>query len=153
TESGKFSATPPDRDANPTGYRLKGIVAHQGTADHGHCYSLIRVDGDRWLEFNDRRVTPYNPANIPRDCFGGAVVPEAGNPEVVGAGNLHETNAYLLLYECTPAPTSRQRGRALKPSMVPPSATSWRAAKPTETSPTSQEKRSITSGAASASAS
>ncbi|CAN0423409.1 unnamed protein product, partial [Ectocarpus sp. 12 AP-2014] len=54
-------------------YRLKGIVAHQGTADHGHYYSLIRAGGDRWLEFNDRRVTPYDPANIPRDCFGGAL--------------------------------------------------------------------------------
>ena len=50
--------------------------AHQGTADHGHYYSLIRTDGDRWLEFNDRRVTPYDPANIPRDCFGGAVAPD-----------------------------------------------------------------------------
>lgn len=50
--------------------------AHQGTADHGHYYSLIRTDGDRWLEFNDRRVTAYDPSNIPRDCFGGAVTPE-----------------------------------------------------------------------------
>lgn len=50
--------------------------AHQGTADHGHYYSLIRADGDRWLEFNDRRVTAYDPSNIPRDCFGGGVAPE-----------------------------------------------------------------------------
>ncbi|CAM9749263.1 unnamed protein product, partial [Sphacelaria rigidula] len=53
-------------------YRLKGIVAHQGTADRGHYYSLIRTDGDVWLEFNDRRVTPFDPTNIPRECFGGA---------------------------------------------------------------------------------
>lgn len=71
----------------------------------------------------------------------------------MGAGNLHETNAYLLLYERTPARTSRHRGRALKQSMVPPSATSWRAARPHhETPPTSQEHRSTPSGAVSAAA-
>lgn len=78
---------------------------------------------------------------------------QAGNPEVMGAGNLHETNAYLLLYERTPPPTSRHRGRALKQSMVPPSATSWRAAKPHhETPPASREQRSTASGAVSAAA-
>lgn len=50
--------------------------AHQGTADRGHYYSLIRTEGETWLEFNDRRVTPFDPANIPRDCFGGATAPE-----------------------------------------------------------------------------
>ena len=71
----------------------------------------------------------------------------------MGAGNLHETNAYLLLYERAPAPTSRHRGRALKQSIVPPSATSWRAARPHHvTPPTSQEQRSTASGATSAAA-
>lgn len=55
---------------------FRHFQAHQGTADHGHYYSLIRTDGDRWLEFNDRRVTAYDPFNIPRDCFGGTVAPE-----------------------------------------------------------------------------
>ncbi|CAM9745405.1 unnamed protein product, partial [Ectocarpus sp. 12 AP-2014] len=115
-----------------TEYRLKGIVAHQGTADHGHYYSLIRAGGDRWLEFNDRRVTPYDPANIPRDCFGGALTPQEGgaldaSAAAGGGGSLHETSAYLLLYEQTAGSNDRHnRDLDHHPSTVPPSSTSWR---------------------------
>ncbi|CAM9870166.1 unnamed protein product, partial [Choristocarpus tenellus] len=52
-------------------YHLKGIVAHQGTAVSGHYYSYIRVDGEQWMEFNDRIVRPFDPVNIPLECFGG----------------------------------------------------------------------------------
>ncbi|KAG5178754.1 hypothetical protein JKP88DRAFT_129265, partial [Tribonema minus] len=52
-------------------YRLKGVVAHVGTADSGHYYSFIRVANGSWLEFNDRVVTPFNEALIPKECFGG----------------------------------------------------------------------------------
>ncbi len=45
-----------------------------------------------------------------------------GAADVSTSGNLHETNAYLLLYERLAGPTDH---RAPEPSTVPPSSTSW----------------------------
>lgn len=40
-------------------YQLIGVVAHSGTAEIGHYYSFIRLDGDQWAEFNDSVVKPF----------------------------------------------------------------------------------------------
>lgn len=49
-----------------------------GIADSGHYYSYIndrefkREDGDsEWYEFNDHRVRSFDPADIPKESFGG----------------------------------------------------------------------------------
>lgn len=43
-------------------YKLCGILIHSGSAESGHYYSFIKV-GERWLEFNDRRVSEWDIQN------------------------------------------------------------------------------------------
>lgn len=60
-------------------YKLTGIVIHLGTAESGHYYSLIQdreadpsiPEEKRWIEFNDKIVTPFDPKDIPNEAFGG----------------------------------------------------------------------------------
>lgn len=58
-------------------YNLKGVVVHYGTADQGHYYSFIKdreqeQKGDeKWHEYNDTIVRPFDPKDIPEECFGG----------------------------------------------------------------------------------
>lgn len=49
---------------------------HTGTADGGHYYSFIRdrthtAKRDKWFLFNDAEVKPFDPNQIPAECFGG----------------------------------------------------------------------------------
>jgi len=109
-------ALPPLQPPQYYKYRLTGITVHQGTADSGHYYSYIRerespsrVDNDdksenRWFEFNDTNVTPFDPADIPKECFGGSVTftrfdPETG--EHIELSRDKVNNAYILFYERT----------------------------------------------------
>ncbi|CEG37299.1 ubiquitin domain containing protein [Plasmopara halstedii] len=57
-------------------YELVGTVVHLGTAHSGHYYSFLRDqqvprDTNLWYEFNDKLVKPFDPAQIPEECFGG----------------------------------------------------------------------------------
>lgn len=57
-------------------YTLSGTVVHMGTAHSGHYYSFLRGeqeegDAPEWYEFNDTVVSPFDPKNIPEECFGG----------------------------------------------------------------------------------
>lgn len=57
-------------------YELVGTVVHMGTANSGHYYSFLREqdagsDAHQWFEFNDTIVTPFDPQQIPDECFGG----------------------------------------------------------------------------------
>lgn len=105
-------------------YKLKGIVIHQGSATHGHYFSYIKeripVTGEecRWYEFNDTVVRPFDPDNIPEECFGGIESHQQqhlGNPPAYpgminpqygttrGPNNMSiyekSRNAYLLFYD------------------------------------------------------
>lgn len=57
-------------------YELIGVTVHTGTADGGHYYSFIRDRShtpkrDKWFFFNDAEVKPFDPNQIPAECFGG----------------------------------------------------------------------------------
>ena len=57
-------------------YELVGVTVHTGTADGGHYYSFIRdrthtTKRDKWFLFNDAEVKPFDPNQIPAECFGG----------------------------------------------------------------------------------
>lgn len=57
-------------------YELVGTVVHMGTANSGHYYSFLREQDtghadNQWFEFNDTVVSPFDPQQIPDECFGG----------------------------------------------------------------------------------
>lgn len=53
-------------------YRLKGILVHSGVAQGGHYYSFIYDNvQEKWFKFDDEDVSPFDPANIEAECFGG----------------------------------------------------------------------------------
>lgn len=74
-----------DSESRSPQYRLCGILIHSGFAESGHYYSYIRV-GERWLEFNDKKVSEWDiTANLKSECFGGT--------------EERSRNAYMLFYE------------------------------------------------------
>ena len=50
------------------------------------------VKSQRWFEFNDDRVSDWDPSNLERECFGGASSDNSG-------ADLVSKNAYMLVYE------------------------------------------------------
>ena len=76
-------------------YKLKGVLVHSGTAEFGHYYSFILVDG-KWIEFNDTKVAEFDPnqENIKKEWFGA---------DADGGGLFPFTqtskSAYMLFYE------------------------------------------------------
>ena len=59
------------------------MLVHSGGADAGHYYSYVkeRVPLDahgrtecKWFEFNDTVVSPFDPKDLPTECFGGTQV-------------------------------------------------------------------------------
>jgi ubiquitin C-terminal hydrolase len=41
-------------------YILKGVVVHSGTAEFGHYYSFIRHEEDKWLRFDDSKISSFD---------------------------------------------------------------------------------------------
>lgn len=80
-------------------YRLKGILVHSGVAQGGHYYSFIYDHvSEKWFKFDDEDVTPFDPANIEAECFGGVQ-----RRSWHGSSNSMEmevfSNALMLFYE------------------------------------------------------
>ena len=106
----------PDEDYE---YKLAGVLIHAGVAQGGHYYSFIRdrtasqskaslgndgtTDGsdDKWYRFDDEDVTPFDPALIEQECFGGKVKKEQkfGNGQVHTVEQEQFANALMLFYE------------------------------------------------------
>jgi len=92
----------PDEDYE---YKLAGVLVHAGVAQGGHYYSFIkdRHTGtkDQWYRFDDEDVTPFDPALIEQECFGGKTKKETKWPN----GQVHTqeqeqyANALMLFYE------------------------------------------------------
>ncbi|CAK9112675.1 Ubiquitin carboxyl-terminal hydrolase puf (Protein puffyeye) [Durusdinium trenchii] len=85
-------------------YELVGIIAHTGTMDSGHYFSLVRERrprfpkvGGQWLEFNDKLVWPYPIDRIPGDCFGG--FDQVVRADGTVANFVKQRSAYILVYD------------------------------------------------------
>ena len=75
---------------------LKSVVVHMGNSEQGHYYAFIRKEGDKWYQFNDTEVTPFDASFLKEETFGGDEVFYAdGNKEV----SQKNRSAYLLFYE------------------------------------------------------
>lgn len=120
SDNGVVKETPrllPDEDYE---YRLVGVLVHAGVAQGGHYYSFIKergsgTDTDKWYRFDDEDVTPFDPAMIESECFGGRVKKETKWPN----GQLHTVeqeqfaNALMLFYEkVKPTRTPEKKERA-----------------------------------------
>ena len=71
-------------------YELKGVNIHKGNADAGHYISIIKLNNDKWYQFDDSRVNEFDLKNFEEKCFGG-ISPETKEER--------KENAYLLFYE------------------------------------------------------
>lgn len=76
-------------------YELVGTVVHLGTAHSGHYYSFLKdqqVPGhtNPWYEFNDTLVTPFDPTQIPDECFGGEDSALTRHDSASGSASLEE---------------------------------------------------------------
>ncbi|CAI5719852.1 unnamed protein product [Hyaloperonospora brassicae] len=97
-------------------YELVGTVVHLGTALSGHYYSFLQDqqaprDKSQWYEFNDTVVTPFDPSQIPDECFGGEELTR----------NCHETNSKSTLpEEAVPAKMKNRSSFMLFYARVPP---------------------------------
>ena len=92
-------------------YKLAGVVIHIGTAESGHYYSLINdrqphlrgnSKADKWYEFNDTRVTPFEASDIPNEAFGGEETWTSSYYSTFSNYSMKSEkmrNGYLLLYE------------------------------------------------------
>jgi hypothetical protein len=72
------------------------VVIHSGTPESGHYYSLIRVEGDSWIRFDDSRVTEFNIRDLEEEAFGGK---EEASEWAAYSKSTRSKNAYILLFE------------------------------------------------------
>lgn len=85
-------------------YQLTGILVHSGSADSGHYYSFIkeRQTSGKWVQFNDRVVSEFDPNNIGNECFGGYHQVKEWDSRAmkdVWRDAPTERSAYMLFYE------------------------------------------------------
>ena len=89
----------PQQPPTPDVFELVGVLVHSGTAESGHYYSYIRerpvnpTGSERWVEFNDADVAPFDISNIADQCFGGLT-----DPSPYTCYTKH-WNAYMLFYQ------------------------------------------------------
>ena len=75
---------------------LKSVVVHMGNTEQGHYYAFIRKEGDKWYQFNDTEVTPFDINFLEEETFGGDEVFNVDGNKKVSKKN---RSAYLLFYE------------------------------------------------------
>jgi hypothetical protein len=82
-------------------YKLHGVLVHSGDLHGGHYFALIKPDQkERWLKFDDDRVTPVTDKEVLEENYGGEAlngVPPAQPRTQVRAAKRF-TNAYMLVY-------------------------------------------------------
>ena len=45
-------------------YKLTGIISHIGNAESGHYISYIKIEENKWVEFNDSVVMSFSQSSI-----------------------------------------------------------------------------------------
>jgi len=83
-------------------YKLKGVVNHTGSAEAGHYYSFINLDGKKWLEFNDSTIKDFDSRLLEQECFGGSNGyggTDASDDYMGWEGKENAKSAYILVYE------------------------------------------------------
>ena len=75
---------------------LKSVVVHMGNSEQGHYYAFIRKEGDKWYQFNDTEVTPFDISLLEEETFGGDETFYTNGNKKVSQKN---RSAYLLFYE------------------------------------------------------
>ena len=81
---------------NNTEYELTGITIHDGEADFGHYYDLIKGPDEIWYKFNDTIVQVFSKDQIPEEAFG-----DKNSEDDIYKDEQSETeknNAYILIY-------------------------------------------------------
>ena len=165
--SSSSSGSSPRREEGYYNYTLSGIISHIGAINSGHYYSYVKDNSsnisddvissvqqqpydaysydkvfDTWTEFNDSRVSRFDPKDIPRNCFGGPKDPESPDQNrtqtisyqqsssntTTSASITSNTNtnaipmkqfsAYMLVYKRTPTP--RNSSPPKSPSSLSP---------------------------------
>ena len=82
------------RDMNK--FILKSVVVHMGNSEQGHYYAFIRKEGDKWYQFNDTEVTPFDISLLEEETFGGEEIFYTNGNKQISQKN---RSAYLLFYE------------------------------------------------------
>jgi ubiquitin carboxyl-terminal hydrolase 7 len=92
---------PATERTQPFVYKLHGVLVHSGDLHGGHYFALIKPAKDeRWLKFDDDRVTPVTDKEVTEDNFGGDMLNGLIPPQQrTQARTLKKfTNAYMLVY-------------------------------------------------------
>lgn len=108
-------------------YKLVGCNVHSGSANAGHYWSYINTergmeekspddpqwastDKEKWMEFNDSRVSDFKFENLKEECFGEKETGNRGGNQSYmasgfggfvsfGGGAGYGKSAYMLFYE------------------------------------------------------
>lgn len=85
-------------------YEVAGVVVHSGGAEGGHYYSFIKDrENNKWFEFNDTNVRPFDVKDLPDETFGGEG--KGGNfignaTDFMGDAVFTKSkNAYFIIYQ------------------------------------------------------
>jgi hypothetical protein len=108
-------------------YKLAGVLVHAGVAQGGHYFSFIkdRNKEEKWYRFDDEDVTPFDPASIEVECFGGKVKKETKwpNGQVHTVESEQYANALMLFYEKVKPtdPPAKEEKKDAKKNVIPKS--------------------------------
>ena len=114
-------------------YELAGVVVHAGSSGGGHYFSYACPrDGPtagKWFAFNDTKVTRFDEARLPEQCYGGGAAAAARTAAERASAS---QSGFLLLYRRVESSRHRRIGSA------PPvgiGAAGWRGAPAAATRP------------------
>lgn len=76
---------------------LQSVIVHRGSLETGHFFTYQRTSENQWLELNDHKATPFNPAYLDFFCFSGQTKKKAPE-ELWKSPRKPSQSAYVLFY-------------------------------------------------------